>query len=186
MIKPFIRHDSEVVLETRIFKVRRDRASHPDGGEANDYYVLEQPGWVNVVAITTDEQVVMVRQWRHGTRSIDLEIPAGLVDPGETPLETAARELEEETGFVSTTLEVIGEMRPNPAIQDNVCTIVLATGCEQRSAQRLDTDEDIEVVLLSYEALQRQVHDGTIHHGIVLFALYRWLDHSGRTRWPGA
>ena len=184
--KPFKRHNSEVILETPIFKVRRDRSSHPHTGQEGDYFVLEQPGWVNVVALTDGaEALVMVRQWRHGTRSIELEIPAGLIDPGEGALEAAARELREETGYVAKRLEIIGDMQPNPAFQSNSCHVVLATGCRRVGEQALDHDEQIEVVSVPASELEEYVRSGEIRHGIVLFALYTWLNHQGMVRWPG-
>ncbi len=183
MPRPFLRHHSEVVLKTPIFKLRRDRSEHPRTGHQGDYVVLEQPDWVNVIAETPGGDLVLVKQWRHGSAEIELEIPAGLIEPGEQPVEAAKRELLEETGFGAAHWEVLGSMRPNPAFQANTCHVVWASGCVQVGHQNLDAGEDIEVCVLKREEVIAAVERGEIRHGIVLFALYRWLDRQGRVRW---
>ena len=175
----FIRHASEVVLETPIFDVRRDLAEHPRSGRRSHVYVLEQPDWVNVVALTDAGEVVVIRQWRHGTRRVELEIPAGLIDPGETPLEAGARELREETGYVAERLEVIGSVAPNPAFSANTCYTVLAQGCRRVAEQALDPGEDIAVELIARERLREAVASGEVRNAMVICGLYWWLSSPG-------
>ena len=118
MIRPFPRHGSQVILGTPIFEVRVDDAEHPSTGRRGAYYVLQTPAYVNVVALTTDRRLVLVRQWRHGVREIGLEIPAGLVEPGESPLDAAVRELREETGYVAGRLSLLGSVQPNVLLRN--------------------------------------------------------------------
>lgn len=178
-IEPFIRHASEVVLETPIFTVRRDLAEHPRSGRRGHYVVLDQPDWVNVVALTPEEDVVLIRQWRHGTRRVELEIPAGLIDAGETPLQAAARELREETGYEAASLELIGSVAPNPAFQANTCYTVLARGCVELGAQELDAGEDIAVLRMSPKQLREAVGAGQLRNAMVICALFWWLESRG-------
>src|SRR5687767_3887104 len=106
----------------RIFKIRSDKKLSPRTGEAHDFFVLEAVNWVNVIALTRDGKAVMVEQYRHGSDTIELEAPGGMMDPEDTsPVETAVRELMEETGYEGTNARLIGQILPNPAIMNNVC-----------------------------------------------------------------
>lgn len=184
MVKPFIRHGSEHLLDTPIFRLRRDRAEHPETGHVGDYFVLENPDWVNVVALTADRQVLLVRQWRHGTATVELELPAGLIEPGESPLEAAARELREETGYAAGRLTLLGEVAPNAAFQRNTCFTVLAEDCVHDGPTRFDAGEDIELVLEPLTRLPTLLREGTFRNALVLIGLLWWLDQQGRVDWP--
>lgn len=135
-------------------------------------FVLEQPDWVNVIPLTANNDVVMVRQWRHGTRTIELETPGGLIDTHESPLECARRELLEETGYRAGHLVLIGQGHPNPAIQNNRQFYVLATGCTQSGAAALDSSEDVAVELVPLDHIAEMTRAGTISHLIVIAAFY--------------
>ena len=154
--------------------VRQDLAEHPKSGRRSHYVVLEQPDWVNVVALTTAQELLMVRQWRHGTRSVELEVPAGIIDAGEDPLAAAARELREETGYVAQELVLIGSVAPNPAFADNTCHTVLARGCTRAGEQQLDPGEDIEVERFDAQRLREAVAAGEIRNAMAICALFFW------------
>ena len=114
MIRPWEIKSSRRVLDCRIFQVRHDVTVNPRTGQPHDMYVLEQPNWVNVIPLTPDNHVVMVEQWRHGTRTIELETPGGLMDAGELPVECGRRELLEETGYAPDKMELLGRCIPIP------------------------------------------------------------------------
>ncbi len=113
--------ESHKVYSTRIFDLHHHRRHHHQRGN-HDFYVLEAPDWVNIIPLTDDEQVVMVRQFRHGTESFTLEIPGGMVDADDAdPKAAARREMEEESGYDSDDIIELGKVHPNPAIQGNYC-----------------------------------------------------------------
>jgi 8-oxo-dGTP pyrophosphatase MutT (NUDIX family) len=175
MIRPWQMQASGPVFDGRIFRVRQDRVVSPRNGGVHDMYVLEHPDWVNVIPLTADDQVVLVEQWRHGTRTVELETPGGMMEKGESPTACAHRELREETGYEPTGLQLLGTVSPNPATQSNRQHYVLATGCRRVADPALDHAEDIEVRLVPRTDLPRLVRDGIIRHGIVIGGFY-WLD----------
>ena len=126
------RERSEQVADCRVFNVRRDYSADPRDGSAHDFYVIEAPDWINIIPLTEDGRVVLIEQYRHGTREVSLEIPGGMVDAGESPRDAAARELSEETGYEAGEVLLLGKTRPNPAIQDNWIHTFVARGVERR------------------------------------------------------
>jgi 8-oxo-dGTP pyrophosphatase MutT (NUDIX family) len=141
--------------------------------------VLEAPDWVNVVAVTAAGEIVLVRQFRHGTGEATLEIPGGAVDPTDrSPLEAAKRELREETGYAARRWTRIGVVDPNPAFQTNACTTFLAEGACRAGDADPDEGEELEVLLVSRRRLDALVRRGVIRHALVIAALHWW-----RIRW---
>lgn len=134
--------------------------------------VLEAPDWVNTLAVTEDDQVVLVRQFRFGTWSNTLEIPGGMIDGREDPLIAAARELEEETGFRPARIRSLGWSHPNPALFTNRLHSFIAEGCAKVHAGHLDAAEDIQVVLEPRSRVPELVRSGQVTHSLVLAALY--------------
>lgn len=141
----------------------------PNGSE-REALVLVAPDWVNVVAITAADEVLFVRQWRFGLGSWTLEIPGGLVDPGEAPEHAAARELLEETGYRATSWTLLGVVHPNPAIFTNTCPTYLAQGLERLGDPLGDGEEEIEVVLMPRRDVAGAIRRGAITHALVVAA----------------
>lgn len=165
--------DSVEVVACKILRVRRDRSRSPRTGAVHDFHVLEMPDWINVVPVTRDGNVVLIRQFRHGMEETALEIPGGAVEVGEAdPMEAARRELLEETGYEAQTLVPLGSVAPNPAIQNNRCSSYLALNAAPAGGQQLDAGEDIEVEEVPYSSIPELIGDGTINHGLVVVAFY--------------
>ncbi|MBM3858638.1 MAG: NUDIX hydrolase [Verrucomicrobia bacterium] len=176
VIQPWPRKSSEQKLDCRIFKVRKDVVVNPRNNSLHDMYALDMDNWVNVIPLTPDQQIILIHQWRHGTRSVQLETPGGLMDhPGETPEECARRELLEETGYEAGELVHLGSVHPNPAIQGNLQHYVLATNCRKVAGLTLDHAEDIAVTLAPLADIPRMIRAGEITHGIVIGGFY-WLE----------
>ena len=159
----------------RIFDLRIDWSVSPRTGEAHDFLVLESAPWVNVIALTDREEVVLIRQYRHGIREVNLEIPGGLVEDEDGPLAAAKRELLEETGYRSEEWIDLKSIHPNPAIQNNRCHTFLTLDVKPARAQSLDDMEDIEVILKPLAEIPSLIREGAITHSLVICAFWRYF-----------
>ena len=144
MIEPWQKVTSEPVGDFRIFTIRSDRKISPRTKAEHDFYVIDCVDWVNVVAVTPAQELVMIRQYRHGSNTVELEIPGGMIDREDpSPLAAGVRELREETGFEGEGAQIIGQVFPNPAIMSNTCYTVLVENCRCVHSVEFDHGEDL-------------------------------------------
>lgn len=159
------------------FTAREDRCEQPDGRIVEQYFVVELPPCVCAVAITEDNQVIMVEQYRHPVQEVLLEIPGGFIDAGETPEQAISRELMEETGYEFSNFEYLGKLAANPGILDNYTHLFLARGGVKKAEQSLDGNEDIRLKLIPVEELETLVKENKIqqalHAGCIFYSLAR-------------
>lgn len=160
----------------KLFRVRFDWVRNPRNAHTVKATVLESSDWTNVVALTPEGKVVVVRQHRFGTGRTTTEIPAGIVEPGETSGEAAARELREETGYESDDWEYLGYVEPNPAFLDNRCHHWVARNAVRVSPPTFDEGEDLETSELSLEEIQREIVEGRFRHSLAFTALCHLFD----------
>lgn len=166
---------SEYLIRRPWLTARRDVARLPDGRINNEYYVLEYPDWVNVIAITKDGQVVLERQYRHGLGKTCYELPCGVIEAGETPLEAAKRELLEETGYAGGQWQPWMTLSPNPATSNNFAHSFLAIGVEKVSGQHLDATEDIEVSLHSPDYVRELLENNQILQALMAAPMWKYF-----------
>jgi len=154
---------------------RRDVCRLPDGRINNEYYVLEYPDWVNIIAITEGGEVVLERQYRHGLGNTCYELPCGVIEEGETPLEAAKRELLEETGYAGGEWEPLMTLAPNPATSNNLAHSFLAKGVKKVAGQSLDATEDIEVYLKTPEYVRQLLENNQILQALMAAPMWKYF-----------
>ena len=166
---------------TRVFDVLNVHYRHPRRERAQEFAVIKAPDWVNVVALTTDQRIVLVRQFRYGINEFSLETPGGVMEAGEEPIATGLRELREETGYTGGKAVLLGFVHPNPAIQSNRCHFVLVEGVVKSHEFQWDADEEIQVTAEPVDDVLAMTRSGRITHSLVLNAL-ALFEHQWRTR----
>jgi len=161
---------NEVVYHTPIFDLQRRRASHPRRGE-RDFYILDATDWINIIPLTRDRQVVMVRQFRHGIADFTIEIPGGMVDADDaSPMHAARREMIEETGYDSEAIIALGKVHPNPAIEGNICHSFLARNVTLGRKPRETGAEETHVELVPLADIKPMIASGEIMHALTIAA----------------
>lgn len=158
--------------------VREDRVRLPNGLELDDFHVVEYPDWACVLCITSNEEIVLVEQYRHGIGRSSIELPAGAVDDGEDPLVGARRELLEETGYQAHDWKYLGKCAPNPGKQTSFAHLFVASEAKRIADQELDPTESIRIHLVDCADVLKMAADGRIAHGIHLAAIF-WAAHEG-------
>ena len=162
-----------------LFQTRFDQVANPRTGRSLKAIVLEAPDWVNVVAVTPEGKVVVVHQYRFGTGQTTIEIPAGIVEKGETPQQAAIRELKEETGYTTTRWKYLGWVESNPAFLNNHCHQWLAQAVVKTQAAEPDANEDIAVSEFSLAEVRQAIADERIRNSLALLALSHVFDLRG-------
>lgn len=167
--------ESKKLFSVPWLNVRKDVCELPDGRKHSEYYILEYPDWASAFALTDDDKVIMIRQYRHGLGVISTELPGGVIDENETPEQAIARELKEETGYVFDAIEKMGKVAPNPATSNNYMHMFIAKGGKKVAEQSLDATEDVEVLILSIEEVKQMLKENKIiqslHSTCIFYAL---------------
>ncbi len=176
-LKPWQVIDEHLSFDGTFLRVRTQKVQLPNGHLIEDFHLLESRSWAATVAVTEENELVLVEQYRHGHGDLSLELPAGVIDAGETPKQAAARELAEETGFSSDDIQSLWQIRPEPARHSQWAHIFIAQKARRASAPQLDSTEDVRVCLLPLNELDaivdRMVH--AVHVGALLLAVRRGL-----------
>ena len=173
---------SEPHATTRIFDVTRAIYQHPDRDKAQDFFVINAPDWVNVIALTPEHQLVLVRQFRYGIDDFSLEIPGGVIDAGEDYVAAGLRELREETGYIGERARLLGSVHPNPAMQSNRCHLVLVENVRREAKLDWDPDEEFEIMTKPVDDVFNLAYSGGITHAMVLDALLLFTPHWAKLR----
>ncbi|WP_353210722.1 NUDIX hydrolase [Rhodovarius sp.] len=168
------------VLHDPWLRVEAEAVRTPAGTVLDPWWVLNLPDWLVVVAITRDQEVVLVRQWRQGARGFILEIPGGIMDVEDIdPIAAGSRELLEETGFAAEAWRLVGALWPDPARNNNRCHVVLGIGCHAVAAPRLEPGETLETVVLPMADIRRILRDGDMESTLHATGLLRGLCAAG-------
>jgi len=162
---------TDLHAHTRVFDVQSVTYQHPRRGTKKNFFVIDAPDWVMVLALTPARELVLVRQFRYGIDDFSLEVPGGVIDRGEDPVAAGARELLEETGYAGDRARLLGSVHPNPAIQNNRQHLVLVENVRRAGNLAWDEDEEMEMVVKPVDEVYALARNGGITHAMVLNAL---------------
>ena len=168
--------ESQRIFEQPWLTVRKDVCDLPNGNQHASYYILEYPNWVSAFALTEDNKVLMVKQYRHGLEVISTELPGGVIDKGESETTAIARELKEETGYVFDSFELLGKISPNPATSNNYMHMFLARGGKKVAEQSLDETEDVEVLTYTIEEVKQLLKEHKIVQSLHVTCIFYALE----------
>jgi ADP-ribose pyrophosphatase len=159
-----------------LFQTRYDWVKNPRNAKSMKAVILEAPDWVNIVVVTPEKKIVVVKQFRFGVAKTTVEIPAGIIEKGETPEQAAMRELREETGYTSTDWKYLGWFEANPAFLNNVCHSWLALDAVKTHPLQLDEGEEISISELSLDEINRAIEQGNMRNSLTVLALSQVFD----------
>lgn len=165
------RGEPRSLQRTRILELQSVPFHHPRRGVTRDFVVVDAPDWVNVLAHTDDDRLVLVKQFRYGIDAFSWEIPGGVIERGEDPVRAGVRELLEETGYAGENARLLASVHPNPAFMRNRCHLVLVENCRRTRAVEWDADEEMEISATPVAEVYARARSGGITHSLVLDAL---------------
>ncbi len=173
-MKPWKLLKTEYLVDAPWLKVAKETCELPNGKVIDDFYTLWQPDWVLILARTAEGKWVMTEQYRHGSQTIELEFPAGIINRGETPEQAALRELQEECGYGAAMAKYLGSLPVNPDRHRGKFHIVFIDGVVKAGETHFDSTEDIESFEISDEDLQKKMADGTFSHPLQMAGYFKW------------
>ena len=172
---PWDMQENNLHADCRIFEVRKQRLKRRSDGLEGEFFVLDTNDWVNVLALTPDDKIILVRQFRYGSKEQSLEPPGGVVERGEDPVVAGLRELQEETGYVGEEPKLLGVVRPNAAILSNRCHVILVRNAQKTAKLNFDQHEELVTELYPVKELKEMVRRGEITHSIGLNSIMMLL-----------
>jgi ADP-ribose pyrophosphatase len=172
---PWDMQENNLHADCRIFEVRKQRLKRRSDGLEGEFFVLDTNDWVNVLALTPDDKIILVRQFRYGSKEQSLEPPGGVVERGEDPVVAGLRELQEETGYVGEEPKLLGVVRPNAAILSNRCHVILVRNAQKTAELNFDQHEELVTELYPVKELKEMVRNGEITHSIGLNSIMMLL-----------
>lgn len=167
--------ESSYLFKHKYLTIRKDKVITQNGVTIPDFFVIENPDWINVIAITDEGLFVLEEQYRHGLGVVEFELCAGMIEEGESPIEAAKRELREETGYAGGNWELFMKSSPNPSSMNNINYTFLATGVKKQFNQQLDLRENINVILMSKEEIINLLNEDRITEGIMQAPLWKYF-----------
>jgi len=175
IVKPWREVGRETLANCRVFDLERSTAESPYDGSQHDFYRVRNSDWVQIIPVTAANEIVMIRQFRHGSQSVVLEVPGGLVDAGEAPAAAAQRECLEETGYAATVVQPMASVNPNPAIHTSRLHSFWSRPVERVAEVANESTEHTEVVLVPLTDLPDLLRADAIDHALVVATLWRFL-----------
>lgn len=170
--------EEKVILKAHVFRYKQVKRKSPQTNQTGEFDIVQCSNWVNILAVTPEQKVVLIKQFRHGTNDYTVEIPGGAVNHAEDSFIGAKRELEEETGYTSNKWISLGKVDVNPAFMTNTCETFLAMDAVKTKDQNLDPFEEIEVFLEDLNSIPALVQKGEITHSLVIAGFYLYSLHS--------